>query len=249
MAFPVIIVDDEKKGAESLSMLISEYCPDLLVRALAYSIEDAVRAIKQLKPLIVFLDIEMPVGNGFEIVNKTSDQHYEIIFTTAHRQYALEALKVQAVDYLLKPIDINELVIAVNKTVLRLNSTEKPDLQALQIINGKNTVLQRKLSVPGNDGFIVLDMDSIMRAEADSNYTHLFCSDKNKITATRTLKEFEALLDPDMFFRTHQSHIININKVERYVKGDGGYVILNDGTSIPISRSKKVTFLALFSRE
>jgi len=249
MGISTVIIEDEKNSAESLNMLIEEYCPELSVKCLSYSVADSIDAIKRFRPGIVFLDIEMPVSNGFEILERTKTLDYKTIFTTAHRQYALEAIKHQAVDYLLKPINIDELITAVDKATLQIcNTPPKNDTRILnRMIKPVNGPVQNKISIATVDGFIVLDSLEVIRAEADSNYTHLFLAAK-KITTAKTLKEIEELLDPAVFMRIHQTHIINLNKVERYIKGDGGYVILSDGTSVPISRSKKSSFLVFFLR-
>jgi two-component system, LytTR family, response regulator len=244
MEISAVIIEDEKTNAERLNMLIEAHCPELSVKVLSHSVTDSVRAIKQYRPSIVFMDTELPVGNGYEILERTKDQHYKMIFTTAQRHYLLKAREQETVDYLVKPIDIDELIAVVKKVRSEINSR----VQGFGVsIVGKQ--LQNKISIATSDGFIVLDTSGIIRAEADSNYTHLFFDKRNKITTAKTLKEIEEVLDPEIFLRTHQTHIINLNRVERYVKGDGGYVILSDGTSIPISRARKATFLAFFSRE
>ncbi|HET6992956.1 MAG TPA: LytTR family DNA-binding domain-containing protein [Bacteroidia bacterium] len=245
MKTTAIIADDEKNGAESLGLLITEYCSGLEIKAIVHSVKDAITAIKKHKPSIVFLDIEMPVGNGFDIANETADQQYKIIFTTAHKDYAIEALKLQAIDYLLKPIDADELMTAVNNAVRQISSQVNFNQLNNLFQQAQSNRQTARISIPGNDGFILMDTDKIIRLEADSNYTQLYSSDGKKITVSKTLKEFETLLDASIFFRIHHTHIINLNKVERYVRGDGGYVILKDGSSVPVSRSRKIEFLNL----
>jgi two-component system LytT family response regulator len=246
MKLHTVIVDDEENGAESLSLLIAEYCPALQVKAMAHHVEDAVAAIEQHKPAIVFLDIEMPVGSGFDVIRKTPGFSYKIIFTTAHRNYALEALKLEAIDYLLKPIGADELVAAVDKAMQRI--TGNTDMERLADLFRQLQVKLRstRISIPGNEGFVMIDVDNLVRLEADSNYTHVYCTDGKKMTVSKTLKDFESTLDPVVFFRLHHKHIINLNKVERYIRGDGGYVMLKDGSSVPVSRSRKSEFLDLF---
>lgn len=245
MKTTAIIVDDEKNGAESLSLLIAEFCTEIEVKEIVHSVRDAVTSIKKHKPSIVFLDIEMPVGNGFDVANKTADQEYRIIFTTAHKGYAIEALKLQAIDYLLKPIDATELVIAVNNAIRHISKNANTNqlntlFQQLQSKSQSN-----RISIPGTDGITVMDADKIIRLEADSNYTHIYSSEGKKSTVSRTLKEFESLLDASIFFRIHHTHIVNLSQVEKYVRGDGGYVLLKDGSSVPVSRSRKIEFLKL----
>jgi two-component system, LytTR family, response regulator len=245
MKLPVIIVDDEKNGAESLRLMIEEYCPGLDLKAVCYTVKDAIESIKKLKPAIVFVDIEMPVGSGMDVVSETKQHAYELIFTTAHKHYALKALKLQATDYLLKPVDIDELILAVDKAKERI-SVRSMGFSGSVRQPGRNSVGNR-VSIPTSDGFILMDADQITRLEADSNYTYLFCLNGKKITVSKTLKDFESILDPDIFFRIHNTYIINITKVERYIKGDGGYVIMEDKSSVPVSRSRKPAFMDLIS--
>jgi two-component system LytT family response regulator len=241
MSFSAVIVDDEPNGSESLSLLIKEYCPSLEVLAIASNITEAVAAIRKFKPEVIFLDIEMPDGSGFEVIDKTKDLSYRVIFTTAYEQYALKAFKVDALDYLLKPVIVEELIEAVK----RLESKKDPGpvnwTELLQQVSFKTR--KPKISIPTQEGLLFIDSENILRLEADSNYTHLFLSTGKKHTASKTLKEFESLLDETVFVRVHSAHLINISKIERYIKGDGGYVILNDGSNIPVSRSQKAFLL------
>jgi two-component system LytT family response regulator len=241
MSITAIIVDDEPNGSESLSLLIQEYCPEIKISAIAANVPDAVAAIRQHKPVVLFLDIEMPDGSGFEVIDKTRDVSYHVIFTTAYEQYALKAFKHNAIDYLLKPVSIEELVEAVRK-VERKKETPPVNWNALlDQINIRPR--KQKLSIPTQEGLIFIDTDTILRLEADSNYTHLFVGNGKKYTVSRTLKEFESQLDEASFFRVHSAHLINVTKIEKYIKGDGGYVVLNDGSSVPVSRSQKASLL------
>jgi two-component system LytT family response regulator len=207
------------------------------VKAIANSVEEAVSMVLLHKPNVLFLDIQMPTGSGFEVIEQTSQMQYKVIFTTAHEEYALQAIKANAIDYLLKPIIADELVKAVTKVV---NSDEQRLTQLLSMIGKMNS--KPKISIPCSEGLLFVEVDEIIRLEADSNYTYIFLSEGKKITASKTMKDMEKLL-PDNFLRVHTTHVINIDKVEKYIKGDGGYVLLEDGKTIPVSRSQKQAFL------
>jgi two-component system LytT family response regulator len=245
MPFPVIIVDDESHGSESLCILIREYCPELEIKAVAANVSEAVNCIHHHRPEIVFLDIEMPDGSGFEVIERTKDLAYHVVFTTAYEQYALKALKINALDYLLKPVSADELMVAVKK----LAKKEAPLERHLEELLDKLSRPGRKgkISIPSQDGFVLVETGNILRLEADSNYTHVFTTDKKKLTISKTLKELETLLDGDVFFRVHSAHVVNLNTVEKYVKGDGGYLVLIDGSTIPVSRANKNVLLSKLS--
>ena len=234
-----IIIDDEKNGAEVLKLLLEQNCPSVKIEAVEYSPEDGIKAIQQYKPDVVFLDIEMPMSTGFDVIEATKQFNYEVIFTTAYEQYAIKALKVHAADYILKPIDVDELIEAVSKTEKRISDKKKTvpenfEELVLNVIN-KN----RKISIPAQDGIILVDVADVIRLEAESNYTHFFLKDRKKITASKTLKSFEDQLLKNNFCRVHSAHLVNLAYVEKYVKGDGGMLILKDSTNIPVSRANK----------
>jgi two-component system LytT family response regulator len=242
MSFSVIIVDDEPNGSESLSLLIKEYCPSLHIVAIASNVPEAVSAIRLHKPQVVFLDIEMPDGSGFEVIDKTTEQNYHVVFTTAYEQYALKAFKLNALDYLLKPVSIEELLEAVKK-LERIKDTPPVNWsELLREVNFRSR--KQKISIPTQEGLLFIDTENILRLEADSNYTHLFLTTGKKHTASKTLKEFESLLEESLFVRVHSAHLVNLSRIEKYIKGDGGYVVLNDGSSVPVSRSQKAELLS-----
>lgn len=241
MKYSAIIVDDEPGGAEALEILIKDYCPKLEVKGTANSVEQAVLMVLQYKPAVLFIDIQMPTGSGFEVIEQTSHMQYKVIFTTAHEEYALQAIKANAIDYLLKPIIADELVKAVTKAV---TSDEQRLTQLLSMVGKMNN--KPKVSIPCSEGLLFVEVDEITRLEADSNYTYIFLAQGKKITASKTLKDMEKLL-PDNFVRVHTTHIVNIDRVEKYIKGDGGYIVLDDGKTIPVSRSQKQAFLKRLS--
>ncbi|MFI5148201.1 MAG: LytR/AlgR family response regulator transcription factor [Bacteroidia bacterium] len=237
MPIPVVVVDDELHGSESLCLLIREYCPELDIRAVASNVKEAVNSCREHKPEILFLDIELPDGSGFEVMDRTRDLPYHVIFTTAYEHYALKALKMNALDYLLKPVSADELVLAVKKLPKKTAPMGQRLEEILSMLNKSSK--KEKISIPSQDGFVLVDTGSIYRLEADSNYTHVFTADKKKLTISKTLKELESLLDEDQFFRIHSAHVVNLSKIEKYIKGDGGQVVLTDGSIVPVSRANK----------
>ena len=239
-----IIVDDEPDGAEALEMLVKEYCPHIEVIAIANTVTDAVAKIMLHKPTILFLDIQMPTGSGFEVVEHTKHIGYKVIFTTAHEEYALQAIRANAIDYLLKPVIAEELIRAVD----RATTASTPKLTELLNMVGQTNNLSStgKISVPCSEGLLFLETDNIHYLQADSNYTYFFLPGGKKITASKTLGDIEKML-PDNFVRVHTTYIINLSKIQKYVKGDGGHVVMEDGTTVPVSRSQKQTFLKRIS--
>ena len=238
-----IIVDDEKDGAEVLQFLIQQNCLNIQIVTLEHSVESAISSIRKYKPNLVFMDIEMPTGTGFDVIQNTSEIGYETIFTTAYEHYAIKAFKTSAVDYLLKPIDIDELIYAVKNAEKRINSTNKNNNEAIETLILGAIQKNRKIAIPSQDGIFWTDLDEILRFEAESNYTHVYLKNKKKILVSKTLKSFEDQLLNSMFCRVHSTHLINLNEIEKYIKGDGGIVILKDGSNVPVSRANKAELL------
>ena len=242
-----VIIDDEESAREALSGLLKNYCSEVDLQGMAKSIEDGRELILKCKPELVFLDIRMPRGSGFNLLEKLPEINFEVIFTTAYDQYALKAIKFSALDYLLKPIDVTELKAAVKKVGERKDQfvlNEKLEI-FMENITTKNKQLT-KIVVPMTDGFRVVEVKNIIRCQSDRNYTNLFLADGTRILSSRTLKEFEELLSEYSFFRIHQSHLINLNNVNHYTKGREGQVELSDGSKVDIARSKKAEFMAKF---
>lgn len=239
----VIIIDDEAKGRMALREKLSAYCPQIKILAEASNGQEALAMIHQYQPQLIFLDIEMPRMDGFEMLNELTEKNFHIIFTTAYDQYAIKAIKYAAFDYLLKPIDIEELKIAISKIDLQQKNQTKKQVELLyQNMQPAKNKLQ-KLAIPTLEGLLFYDINDIIHLEANSNYTDIFLVNKVKVTASKTLKEFEELLPEDIFFRTHHSHLINLRYIKRYIKGDGGQIELQNGTYVDVSRRKKEEFL------
>jgi two-component system LytT family response regulator len=239
-----IIIDDEQKGINSLRLLMEKFVTDVKIVAESTNARLGVTLIDDYKPEIVFLDINMPHLNGFELLQKLSFRDFNLIFTTAHQEYALKAIKSKALDYLLKPIDIDDLQTALNK--VRKNHQTKAQLPDLLKLLGEMEK-ENKLRLPINtkDGIENVNIEEIVRLEADSNYTLVHMANKTVYKVSKTLKDFESPLcfKDSMFMRIHQSHIINLKHVVKYTKGEPGLVQMKDNYRIPLSKNKKEEFL------
>lgn len=237
------IVDDEPLCCESLASLLEKYCPEVKVLDICYSGMEALQSIKQNKPHILFLDIEMPHMNGFELLEKLSSIDFELIFTTSYDQYAIKAIRFSAMDYLLKPVDREELQRAVQKAVQQSTNQLPQQIEILLQKLNEPTVPINKIAIPTMEGLHMIFVESIISCASDSNYTVFNLKNKQKLIASRTLKEIEEMLDDYSFARVHHSYLVNLNEVEKYVKGEGGYLLMTDGTTIDVSRSRKEMLL------
>jgi len=238
-----IIIEDEAKSRSSLRQKLIEFCPVIEIAGEAEDGQEGKSLIEKHQPQLIFLDIEMPKMNGFEMLNVIKEKNFHIIFTTAYDQYAIKAIKYAAFDYLLKPIDIEELKMAVARIADKETGETKKQVELLQqnIQHPKKQL--NKLAVPTLDGLLFYDINDIVHLEANSNYTHIFFNNQTKILASKTLKEFEDILPEETFFRVHHSHLINLNYIKKYIKGDGGQIELLNGTYVDVSRRKKDEFL------
>jgi len=238
-----IIVDDEPYSCEALASLLEKYCPEVKVLNICYSGMDALKSIEQFHPQIVFLDIELPQMNGFELLERLPSIDFELIFTTSYDQYAIKAIRWSALDYLLKPIDREELQKAVQKAV---HSKKPPLPQQIEVLLQKlkqPTPMVNKIAIPTLEGLHMVLVDSIVYCESDSNYTKFVLKNDKKIIASRSLKEVEEMLEDYSFARVHHSFLVNLNEVEKYIKGDGGYLMMSNGATVDVSRSRKEILL------
>lgn len=242
-----LIVDDDLKNIRVLKGLLNEFCPKVEVIAEAVNIKDAIQLVHDHKPDLIFLDIEMPYGNGFEMLDQLMPVEFEVIFITAYDHYAVKAFKYCALDYLLKPVNIPELQSAVKKVEEHIQSkdTNLKLEMFLDRIKSNQTELQR-IAIPGMDGLTFVDIKNIIRCESDGNYTHIYLLQKQKVTASKNIKEFEELLPESIFCRIHNSHLVNLNHIKKYFKGRGGYVVMEDDTSIEVASRRKDVFLRRF---
>ena len=238
-----VIVDDEPFCCTSLVMLLERYCPEVKVADICHSGEDGLIAIRENNPQIVFLDIEMPGMNGFEMLEKLSIINFEIIFTTSYDQYAIKAIHLSALDYLLKPIDREELQKAVQKVTQRSHHQIPQQLEILLQKLHQPISSTQKIALPSMEGLQMIDVNSIISCASDSNYTIFLLKNKQKIIVSHTLKETEEMLEEYSFLRVHHSHLVNLNEVSKYIKGEGGYLIMSDGSIVDVSRSRKEALL------
>jgi len=242
-----IIVDDELAVRNAIKTLISENFPDINIIASAGTIEEGIEAITREKPDLLFLDIELPDGKGFELLKKISPISFKVIFVTGHQEYALDAIKVSALDYVLKPIDTDELCRAVEKAREVINHEEQQ--LKFQVLNEnlQSKKVLKRIILHTADHLQLVSVSDIIRAEADSNYTRFWLSGGKRIMVSRTIKEFDALLSDSGMLRVHQSHLVNINYIDRFVKKDGGYLQLKDGTTVPVSPNLKKQVLKVIT--
>jgi two-component system LytT family response regulator len=244
-----VIIDDDQKNLKILRRMLEEFCPEVTVTGEALNSLSGIELIKLKKPDIVFLDIEMPYGNAFELLDQLVPVNFEIIFITAFDEYSLKAFRYSAIDYLLKPVDIEELKAAVRKASekqLLKNTNERLSNLLSNLLPRQNNL--QKIAVATQDGLIFVSLQHIVRCEASKNYTYIYLQGNKKIIASRNLAEYEELLPQDMFFRIHNSHIINLSYINNYQKGRGGTVVMEDGTAIEVAARRKDEFLALFNR-
>ena len=239
-----IIVDDEQGNIITLTEMLSSYCPDVSLVGTANNITDGERLIYAETPDLVFLDIEMPFGNGFELLNRLMPITFEVVFITAFNNYAIKAFKYSVIDYLLKPVNIDELKSAVLKVRSKMESTNVT-LRIDSLLSNLKTEKtgQKKIGITTEDGIIFEEIDNIMYLEAEGSYTTIFIKGGKIETTSRTLKDFEDMLPENIFFRVHNSSIININYIKKYYKGRGGYVEMDDNKKIEVSQRKKEEFL------
>jgi len=234
-----IIIDDEKHSCDALKMLLDKCCPHVQVLTICHSGDEGINKINELKPQLVFLDIEMPHMNGFQMLEKLPEISFEIIFTTSYDQYAITAFKFSALDYLLKPVDREELEKAVKKVERKMSPAISQQLEILmQKINQPFVPVQR-IALPTMQGLEFVPVESITRCDSSNNYTEFFLAGNKRLLVSRTLKEVEDMLAEYGFLRVHHSHIVNLNAITRYIKGEGGYLVMADGSTVDVSRSRK----------
>lgn len=239
-----VIVDDETDSRSVLQKLLETYCPQVTVVGTAAGVDTALPLIRELNPDLVFLDIEMIHGNGFDLLNELQPISFQVIFVTAFDEYAIKAFKYSAVDYLLKPVDIEELQGAVEKASSRMQ--DKVDLSPIRTLLqnvGVIQLAQQKMAIPTVNGLSFIAMHDIIRFEAQGNYTAIYITKGQTLMATRNIKEYELLLPEAIFCRIHNSHIINLQKIQKYQKGRGGQVIMEDGTAIEVAIRRRQEFL------
>ncbi len=241
-----VIVEDESSAREALKAYLTKYCPQIEVIGEAHDARQAEAVLHELKPQLVFLDVELPFGNAFDVLDACKDLHFETIFVTAFSEYSLKALNQSAAYYLLKPVSIEELIVAVEKAAQHINNKEVFNRNAITVENFREQQpTKRQVILPTLEGFEVIKMDDIIRLQGNGNFTDIFLKDGTKKMACRFLKHYDEILSYP-FIRVHKSHIINVECVKSFHKNAGGYVILNDKSEIDISANYKEEFLKHF---
>ncbi|MCU0421475.1 MAG: LytTR family DNA-binding domain-containing protein [Bacteroidia bacterium] len=245
--YTAVIIDDEAKARRIMEALIMECCPEVKVLTVAEDVLTGIKAINKYNPDIVFLDIEMPGYTGFQLLDFFDEINFEVIFTTAYSEYALQAFQVSAVDYLLKPIQIEQLRTAVDKvSKLRGVHSQHERISALKV-NLEEQHL-KKIALPTSSGLLFIQVDNILYLEADGSYTHIYMKDGTKHLISKRIKEFENMLIRDIrFFRTHRSFLINTTCIKAYIKQDGGHIVMENDAIVHLSRERKDDFNKIIS--
>ena len=243
-----LIVDDEPDAVNFISSIIREYCPRLEIVGTASSAREGGKIILERQPELVFLDVEMPHGSGFDLLAKFPQKTFDVVFITAFNHYAIKAIKFSAVDYILKPINISEFIEAVDKVLHKRLSGSSRNTNYFELLENLKSETPSKLAIPTSDGMEYLKTDDIIRIEADRSYSWFLLKDKRKILVSKNLNQYQELLSDQHFFRPHNSHLINLNHVKKYIRHEGGIIEMDDGSQVPISRTRRDLFLSQMSK-
>ena len=236
-----IIIDDERPSREALAQKIRKHCPEVTLSSLCSGADEGWQALTTEKPDLVFLDIEMPVYNGFDFLEKAQSHSFQVIFTTAYNEYAIQAIRYSALDYLVKPVDVEELKSALERARKHKFESQTIQLQTL-MSNLKSGNTRQSLAISTSEGLYVANLSEILFLQADGNYTNIYLTN-GKILSSKPLGEFEEALPPDRFFRVHHSAIIHLEHIRKYIRGEGGEVVMNDDTHLPVARRRKEELL------
>lgn len=239
-----ILIDDETNSRNALRQKLTNHCPGVAIIAECENGEQGIVNIEAKKPDIVFLDVEMPRMNGFTMLQQLKNKNFEVIFITAYDHYAIKAIKVSALDYLVKPVEVADLKMAVEKASQKRNlavTNNRVELLLQNFLDEKTA--HQRIAIASMEGLIFVITNDIIYLEANSNYTNFYLIGNRKITASKTLKDFEELLPDSIFIRIHHSYLINKNGVEKYIKGEGGQVVMKNGVTLDVARRKKDEFI------
>jgi two-component system, LytTR family, response regulator len=243
-----ILVDDEKDSLKILEALIKKCAPEIEVIASCFDPQEAITKIKNLKPQIVFLDVEMRGMTGFDLLNQVTIKNFEVIFTTSHEHFALKALKAGAIDYLMKPVQADDLQQAVRKVIAKQTSGSSQQFEMLMNYFKPQKPKVRRVALTASDHLVFVDTNDIVYCESDSNYTTFYLTKGEKVIISKTLKDVEEILEGDDFFRIHASYLVNMKHVTKFTRGDSGYVVMSNDQQLAVSRKKKDEFFEMFSR-
>jgi two-component system, LytTR family, response regulator len=236
-----ILIDDERSAISNLTQLIGQFCPGVSIVATAENATEGIREIQEKKPDVVFLDIEMPGGTGFDLLACFAERNFDVVFVTSYNQHAIKAFKYSAVDYLLKPVDIDDLVQSVERIQQRRGTSGKTD-NLSGLMQNLESGMPVKLGIATTEGKQYIDIQDIIRLEADGSYTTIYLKNEPKLVVSRNLGEYEQLLQDQPFFRIHHSHLVHLPFVAGYTKQEGGWITMNDGSQIPLARRRKELF-------
>ncbi len=237
-----IIIDDERDSVEFINSIINEYCPTVEVIGKAYSVLEGTDLLHNVKPDLVFLDVEMPDGTGFNLLENFPEKNFNVIFITAFNHYALQAIKFSAIDYILKPINIKEFVDGVEKVLQIVKPENNINRSFSALMENLQASIPVKIAVSSSEGIEYVETSEIVRIKSDRSYSTIYLNEGREILVSKNLGEFQELLIGRNFFRSHNSHLINLNYVKKYIRSDGGYILMKDKTAIPVSKSKKELF-------
>jgi two-component system LytT family response regulator len=241
-----IIIDDEKHCIKTLSGLMETYHSEIKIVATCLESTKAFDLIREYKPDFIFLDIEMPLLNGFDLLSKFTHLDFDVIFTTAYDSYAIKAIKFSALDYLLKPVDKDELGTAIEKIKNKMGFISKTQIDMASALNNKQ--LPDTIALPTMDGLTFTSVNDIIHCCADGSYTRVYMQDKSEILLSKTLGDVDELLSDYNFFRIHHSSLINLKEVKKYIRGEGGEVVMSNGKNLMVARTRKTDFLNIFTR-
>jgi two-component system LytT family response regulator len=240
-----ILIDDELNSLQNLQNKLEKYCPAVKILAAIQKPEEAIQIIRQQKPDVLFLDIEMPKMNGFRLVEELGDFEGEIIFITAYNNFAIDAMRISAFDYLVKPVSIADLQNAIARLQQQKSKHTRERLNVLRQSIEENKSQENKIAVPTNEGLEFIVIKNIIRIESSTNYSRLYLINGQPVLVTKLLKDFEEILMPYRFFRVHNSHLINLNYISKYIRGEGGQVVMENGDVVDVSRRRKEEFLGV----
>ena len=237
-----VLIDDDQSNLSALSEKLSKHCPQVEIIGRCDNAQEGIETIEREKPALVFLDIEMPVMNGFVLLQQLKYRNFGLIFVTAYDHYAIKAIKYSALDYLVKPVEIDDLKAAIAKAEAN-NENRNGQLQLELLLEHLNKKQPKRITIPTSDGLHFINIDNIIYLEASNNYTQIYLATDQKFLVSRTLKEFEEMLPSDPFVRIHHSIIVNKHYVEKYIRGDGGQVVMRHGRVLDVSKRRKTEFL------
>jgi two-component system LytT family response regulator len=242
-----VIVDDEPASGQALALLLREFVNEVELAGSASNAQEALELIRRVKPDLIFLDVELDGDSGFDLLEQLPDDGPEVVFTTGYEQYATRAFRTSATDFLMKPVEVDQLRDAVRKVAEKLRVAAAEQRYGVLIRNWHGQG-NEQIALSSSEGFVFIKMSDLIYCKGDGAYTYFFLRNDEKITVSKNIGEFEPLLAPRGFFRVHKSYLINLSEMKRYVRGEGGYVVMSNGQSVDVSKRRKEAFLATLTR-